>query len=116
MPVPRGECARAGSDMGAPRAVRSGERRAPGAVHVVSSRKERHKRRRHTERLIEDAFEALADREPGVAEKLVTRALDSGAMNPMVWCEAGELYVQLGKPELAKNALHAALRLAPGLE
>ena len=82
----------------------------------MTSRKERHKQRRQTERLLEEAHEALAAGERALAGKLAARAVARGPMNPMVWYEAAQVLLGLGKTEEAEQALRSALRIAPGLD
>ena len=79
----------------------------------MSSRKERHKQRRHTERLIADAWQAFADREFALARKLALRATAEGPMNPKVWHEQGLLWAALGEEQLAVAAFEHALQIAP---
>ena len=50
----------------------------------MTSKKERRKERKNTDKLIDDAWDALASGQDTLAERLGRRAVENGFMNPRV--------------------------------
>jgi hypothetical protein len=79
----------------------------------MTSKKERHRRRRHAERELAAAWAALDDGNPVLAERASRRALETGFVNPRMWREHGLILLRCGKDAEGEEALRRAIALAP---
>jgi hypothetical protein len=79
----------------------------------LTSRKKRHRARKHVLRQLTDAEDALAGGETALAEKLARRALEAGAVNPRVWLDAGCLLWACGQRRDGEEAVRRAIAIAP---
>jgi hypothetical protein len=79
----------------------------------MTSKKERHKRRRHAERELAAAWAALDAGNPVLAERASRRALEAGFVNPRIWREHGLILLRCGKDAEGEEALRRAIALAP---
>lgn len=79
----------------------------------MTSKKERRKRKRHAEREMAVAWEALASGNPILAERASRRAIAEGRVNPRLWREHGVILWRCGLDGEGEQALRNAIALAP---
>jgi tetratricopeptide (TPR) repeat protein len=79
----------------------------------LSSKRERQRTKKRSERLRNDAWRALARGEEALAWKLIVRALEGGPGNARSWRDQGAILVRLGRETEAEASFERATQLAP---
>src|SRR5437762_2103377 len=79
----------------------------------MNPKKLKEKDRRRTRKLAEEAWEAVADGNLDLAEKIMRRAVEAQTDNPVLWADQGRILVLRDKPLEAVDAFRTALSLAP---
>ena len=78
----------------------------------MSSHKHRRRAKRRAERVIDEAWEALAQGNAALAARLSKRAVDQGPMNARFWKERAEILARMNQRNEARCAAHRAVVLA----
>lgn len=79
----------------------------------MNPKKRREKDRRRSRKLAEEAWEAVADGNLDLAEKIVRRAVAAQQDNPVLWLEQGEILGLRHKEAESAESFRAAISLAP---
>jgi hypothetical protein len=80
---------------------------------TMNPKKQKEKQRRRARKLAEEAWEALHDGNLDLAVKIIRRAVETQADNPVLWNDQGVLLGMQEKDDDAEQSFRAALRLAP---
>jgi hypothetical protein len=79
----------------------------------MNLKKQKEKDRRRARKLADEAWQAAADDNLDLAEKIIRRAVAVQIDNPVLWHDQGVLLLRRGKEDEAERSFRSALRLAP---
>ncbi|HKI33809.1 MAG TPA: 2OG-Fe(II) oxygenase [Gemmataceae bacterium] len=79
----------------------------------MNLKKQKEKERRRARKLAEEAWQAVADGNLDLAEKIIRRAVLVQQDNPVFWSDQGAILVLRGKEDEAEKSFRNALRLVP---
>jgi hypothetical protein len=79
----------------------------------MNLKKQKEKDRRRARKLAEEAWQAAADGNLDLAEKIIRRAVAVQPENPVLWSDQGAIVLQRGKEDEAERSFRNALRLVP---